>query len=65
MRRRLVVLKHFTPSIALLGIAILITLFAHPHIVVPIILIIGAIVLAQQNYKVLKIRAEVEKHNEE
>jgi len=61
MRKRLAVLKHFTPSIALLGSAILITLFAHPHIVVPVILIVGAVVTAWQNYKILKDRAQEQK----
>jgi len=56
MRRRLAVLKHFTPSIVLLSLAVLATLFAHPHITVPIILVIGAIVMAWQNYRILRLR---------
>lgn len=42
----------------LLAIAILVTLFAHPHIIVPIILVIGAIVIAWENYKVIKAKEE-------
>ena len=54
MRRRLAILKHFKPSIVLLILAIVITLLAHPHIIVPVILVIGAIVMGWQNYKILK-----------
>lgn len=57
MRKRLAVLKYFKPSIVLLTLAILITLFAHPHIIVPIVLVIGAIVMMWQNYRVLKVKS--------
>ena len=58
MRKRLAVLKYFKPSIVLLVLAILITLFAHPHIIVPIILVIGAVMMIWQNYRVLKAKEE-------
>lgn len=58
MRKRLAVLKYFKPSIVLLILAILITLFAHPHIIVPIVLVIGAIMMVWQNYRVLKAQRE-------
>jgi len=54
VRKRLAVLKYFKPSIVLLILAILITLFAHPHITVPIILVIAAVIMFWQNYRVLK-----------
>lgn len=54
MRQRLAVVKYFKPSIVLVVLAILATLFAHPHIIVPIILIVGAIVMAWQNYHALR-----------
>ena len=67
VRKKLAILKHFKPSIVLLVLAIVITLLAHPHIIVPIILVIGAIVMGWQNYKILKARsinsAEVENSN--
>ena len=67
MRRRLAILKHFKPSIVLLILAMVITLLAHPHIIVPIILAIGAIIMGWQNYKILKAQStnstEVEDSN--
>ena len=67
MRRRLAILKYFKPSIVLLILAIVITLLAHPHIIVPIILVTGAVVMGWQNYRILKARsinsAEVENSN--
>ena len=54
MKQRLAALKYFKPSIALLVIAVLVTLFAHPHIAVPIVLVIGAVIMAWQNYRVLR-----------
>ena len=57
MRKRLAVLKYFKPSIVLLILAIVITLLAHPHIIVPIILVIGATIMGWQNYKILKVRS--------
>lgn len=53
MKQRLATLKYFKPSIVLLAIAILVTLLAHPHIIVPIVLVTGAIIMAWQNYRVL------------
>ena len=64
MKKRLAVLKYFKPSIVLLILAILITLFAHPHSIVPIILVIGATVMGWQNYKILKVRS-IEVSNEQ
>ena len=57
MKKKLAVLKYFKPSIVLLVLAILITLFAHPHIIVPIILVIGAVMMIWQNYRVLKAKS--------
>ena len=58
MRKRLAVLKYFKPSIVLLILAILITLFARPHIIVPIILVIAAVMMMWQNYRTLKAKEE-------
>lgn len=58
MRKRLAVLKYFKPSIVLLVLAILATLLAHPHIIVPIVLITGAVIMAWQNYRVLTMRGK-------
>ena len=60
MRRRLAIIKYFAPSITLLGVAMLAILFTHSHIVVPIILVVGAVIMAWQNYRVIKDKVEVE-----
>ena len=58
MKQRLAMLKYYKPSIVLVGLTIIATLFAHPHIVVPIILIIAATLMAYQNYNTLKNKAQ-------
>ena len=64
MRQRLAVLKYFKPSIVLLVLAILATLLAHPHIIVPIVLITGAVVMAWQNYRVLRSKLQEQESDE-
>lgn len=64
MKQRMKPLKHFTPSLVLLVLAILATLFAHPHIIVPVVLITGAVVMAWQNYRALKVRARTQEQEQ-
>ena len=64
MQKKLAILKHFAPSIVLLALAILAILFTHAHIIVPIILVIGATVMGWQNYKILKARSIQGENNE-
>ena len=58
MKQRLTTIKYFTPSIVLLAIATLATLFTRAHIVVPIVLVTGAIIMAWQNYRILRLRGK-------
>lgn len=64
MRKRLATLKYLKPSIALIILAILITLLAHPHILVPIALVIGAILIAWQNYNMIR-KARIRQQEED
>lgn len=58
-------LKHFKPSIVLLAIAMVALVFTNAHIIVPIVLIIGAIVIAWENYKIIKAKKEREQEREQ
>ena len=58
MKQQLTTIKYFTPSIVLLAIATLATLFTHAHIIVPIVLVVGAIIMAWQNYRILRGRLQ-------
>ena len=64
MKQRLATLKYFKPSLVLIVLAILATLLAHPHIIVPIILITGAVIMAWQNYRVLREKSQEQGVNE-
>lgn len=63
MKQRLATLKYFKPSLVLLAVAILVTLLAHPHIAVPIVLVTGAIIMAWQNYRVLATRERLQEQH--
>ena len=64
MKQRLKPLKYFKPSIVLLAIAIIALIFTNAHIIVPIVLITGAIIMAWQNYKILRGRLQKQESNE-
>ena len=64
MKQQLATVKYFKPSIVLLVLAILTTLFTHAHIVVPIVLVVGAIIMAWQNYRILRGRSQEQESNE-
>ncbi|GAG80636.1 unnamed protein product [marine sediment metagenome] len=65
MKQRLAVVKYFKPSIVLTVLAILATLFAHPHIIVPIVLVTGAVIMAWQNYRILRVRNKLQEQEQE